>query len=95
MNKLQDIIYGRALGCTQPNISPNEIGEIDIYVPEISEQDKISKILDKAQELIDKRKEQIEALDELVKSKFIEMFGNPVSNDRGWNKKYVRIFHQR
>ncbi|MDY2630651.1 MAG: restriction endonuclease subunit S [Clostridium sp.] len=90
MNKLQDIIYGRALGCAQPNISPNEIGEIDIYVPEISEQDKISKILDKAQELIDKRKEQIEALDELVKSKFIEMFGNPVSNDRGWNKKICK-----
>ncbi|OMK73246.1 hypothetical protein [Clostridioides difficile] len=36
----------------------------------------ISKVLDKAQELIDKRKEQIEALDELVKSRFIEMFGN-------------------
>lgn len=45
------------------------------------------KVLDKAQELIDKRKEQIEALDELVKSRFIEMFGNPVNNPRGWEFK--------
>ena len=84
MNKLQNIIFSKALGCAQPNISPNEIGEIDIYVPSIEEQYRISDILDKAQELIEKRKEQIEALDELVKSKFIEMFGNPSINNMGW-----------
>lgn len=87
MNKLQDTIYNKASGCAQPNISPNEISEIDIYVPEISEQDKISEVLDKAQELIDKRKVQIEALDELVKSKFIQMFGDPVQNPLGWELK--------
>ncbi|WP_304683264.1 restriction endonuclease subunit S, partial [uncultured Clostridium sp.] len=43
-------------------------------------------ILDKAQQLIDKRKKQIESLDELVKSQFIEMFGDPVSNPKGWEK---------
>ena len=47
---------------------------------------KTAQALDKAQELIDKRKEQIEALDELVKSKFIEMFGDPVSDSKGWKK---------
>ena len=86
MNKLQDTIYNKALGCAQPNISPKEIGELEIYLPNINEQKAIVEVLDKAQELIDKRKKQIEALDELVKSKFIEMFGDPVSDSKGWKK---------
>ncbi|ALP91026.1 restriction endonuclease subunit S [Clostridium butyricum] len=84
MNKLQNNIYDSALGCAQPNISPSEIGEMNIYVPNIYIQEKVIAILDKSQELINKRKAQIEALDELVKSQFIEMFGNPSINNRGW-----------
>lgn len=86
MNKLQDTIYNKALGCAQPNISPKEIGELEIYLPNINEQKAIVEVLDKSQKLMDKRKQQIEALDELVKSKFIEMFGDPVSNPKGWEK---------
>ncbi|MGV2803405.1 hypothetical protein GNF85_06880 [Clostridium perfringens] len=55
-----------------------------ILVPQISVQDKIVEALDKSQDLIDKRKKQIEELDLLVKSKFIEMFGDPVINKKGW-----------
>lgn len=76
MNKLKDIIYSKALGCAQPNISPTEIGELEIYIPDLETQKKIVEILDKAHWLIDKRKEQIGALDELVKSRFIELFGS-------------------
>ena len=86
MNKLQDTIYNKALGCAQPNISPKEIGELEIYLPNINEQKAIVEVLDKSQKLMDKRKQQIEALDELVKSKFIEMFGDPVSDSKGWKK---------
>lgn len=57
-----------------------------VNIPDIATQIKITKALDKSQELINKRKEQIEALDELVKSQFIEMFGDPVSNSKGWKK---------
>ena len=74
MNKLKDIIYNKALGCAQPNISHAEIGELEIYIPNLETQKKIVEVLDKAQELIDKRKLQIKALDELIKSRFIEMF---------------------
>ena len=90
MNMLQVIIYSKALGCAQPNISPNDIGEIEIYIPPRSEQDRLSEILDKAQELIDKRKKQIEELDELVKSRFIEMFGDPINNPKGWEVKKLK-----
>ncbi|WP_252249486.1 restriction endonuclease subunit S [Clostridium sp. VAP23] len=87
INKLKNNIYNNALGCAQPNISPSEISEMSIYVPNILIQEKIANVLDKAQELIDKRKAQIEALDELVKSQFIEMFGDPVLNTKGWRKR--------
>ncbi|WP_291630996.1 restriction endonuclease subunit S [Clostridium sp.] len=64
------------VGTTRLRISRKNLEGIKIKVPSLQEQEKIVRILDKAQELIDKRKEQIETLDELVKSKFIEMFGN-------------------
>ena len=60
----------------QASFSVTDLKNIEIEVPSIESQQKIVEVLDKAQELIDKRKEQIEALDELVKSRFIEMFGN-------------------
>lgn len=62
---------------TVKHLSVKSIENIEINLPSLEIQKKIVDVLDKAQELIDKRKEQIEALDELVKSRFIELFGNP------------------
>ena len=73
-------------GATVGGIS-KEFIDIDMYIPKVDEQIEIIKILDKAKRLIDKRKEQIKALDELVKSQFIEMFGDPVQNPLGWQLK--------
>ena len=64
-----------------------KLNELKIPYCEINKQKEIVEVLNKAQELIDKRKEQIEALDELVKSKFIEMFGDPITNPINWEKK--------
>ncbi|MGM8249279.1 restriction endonuclease subunit S, partial [Clostridium perfringens] len=61
-----------------------KLNTIKIPYCEISSQKKIVNILNSAQELVDKRKKQIEELDLLVKSKFIEMFGDPVLNPKGW-----------
>ena len=71
-------------GSAQLNFGPSHLRKIKVIVPPINIQNKIVQVLDKAQELIDKRKEQIEALDELVKSKFIEMFGDPITNQKNW-----------
>lgn len=90
MNKLKPVIFDKASGCAQPNISTNEIGNIEIFVPEMKKQEKIVKVLDKAQELIDKRKEQIEQLDELVKSRFIEMFGDTFLNTKNFEMKQIK-----
>ena len=72
-------------GSAQLNFGPSHLKQINVIVPPIDIQNSIIDILDKSQELIDKRKEQIYTLDKLVKSKFIEMFGNPVSNPKEWN----------
>lgn len=87
--KTQDIkrqLESNKRGGTQNFVSLKNIRDLKIPLIDILEQKKIVEILDKAQQLIDKRKEQIEALDELVKSQFIEMFGDPVSNPKGWKR---------
>lgn len=68
-------------------LNKSKLNELKIPYCEIKKQKKIIEVLDKSQELINKRKEQIEALDELVKSTFIEMFGDPVSNPMKWEKR--------
>ncbi|HBG1231371.1 TPA: restriction endonuclease subunit S [Clostridioides difficile] len=68
-----------------PIINKTQFSNFEVYIHEnLDIQENIVEVLDKAQELIDKRKEQIEALDELVKSRFIEMFGDPIKNSSGW-----------
>ena len=69
-------------GSSQPNLSACSVKEFLIPVPNLEQQNYIANVLDKAQELIDKRKEQIEACDELIKSLFYHMFGDPVANTK-------------
>lgn len=61
-----------------------KLNEVKIPWVNTSLQRKLVDILDKAQELIAKRKEQIQACDELIKSQFIEMFGDPIKNEKKW-----------
>lgn len=69
------------------NLKLNDyLGGTKVCIPSEEVQEKIANALNKAQELIDKRKEQIKACDELIKSQFIEMFGDPVINPKGWEK---------
>lgn len=90
--KTQDIkrqLESNKRGGTQNFVSLKNIRDLKIPLIDILEQKKIVEILDKAQQLIDKRKEQIEALDELVKSQFIEMFGNVITNSKGWRTELL------
>ena len=66
----------KCTGATIPHIQRTALEDIKIPKISLNKQIEIKNIINKAQELIDKRKEQIEALDELVKSQFIKMFGD-------------------
>lgn len=54
----------------------------EIPLPSLSKQQRIANILDQVTDLISLRKQQLAKLDELVKSRFIEMFGEPVCNSK-------------
>ncbi|MBQ3425655.1 MAG: restriction endonuclease subunit S [Clostridia bacterium] len=76
-------------GATIPHIYFKDYQKEKFNIYEIEEQKKIAYVLDKITELIDKRKQQLEKLDELVKSRFVEMFGDPVINPMKWVIKSV------
>ena len=70
-------------GSSQPNLSVKSVGEFRFSLPDLEEQDKIVKEVHATTKLIKYRKQQLEKLDELVKSRFVEMFGdlaNPACN---------------
>ena len=55
-----------------------------IDIPDMEEQRKVSRIFDKLDNLISLRKQQLAKLDELVKARFVEMFGDPIQNPLEW-----------
>lgn len=63
---------------------PDHVGRIEIPLPPLDEQKRIAAILDKADALRAKRRQAIALLDSLTQSIFLEMFGDPVSNPKGW-----------
>lgn len=74
-------------GTAQPQITRENLKNIDVLELSLEKQKQIAKTLDKVNELIELRKESITKLDALAKSIFIDMFGDPVSNPRGWEVK--------
>lgn len=63
---------------------PAEVAKIKVPLPPLSEQRRIAAILDKADALRAKRREAIAKLDQLLHSTFLSMFGDPITNSKGW-----------
>ncbi|WP_432650499.1 restriction endonuclease subunit S [Huintestinicola sp.] len=70
-----------------PILNKTDFSNIQIPLPPLFEQKKIAATLDKVTDLINLRKKELEKLDLLVKSRFVEMFGDPVENSMNWNRK--------
>lgn len=75
---------------TVKHLSAKELNKIEIPVLPLEEQRKIAETLSKVDELIAFRDQQLAKLDELVKARFVEMFGNPIENTMNWPKKLLR-----
>lgn len=71
-------------GIGVPNLHLKNIRETPIKIYDLETQKAIVEKLDKVCELISLRKQQLEKLDELVKARFVEMFGDPVVNSKRW-----------
>lgn len=74
-------------GATIPHIYFKDYQKEPINIPDIDTQRKISRIFDKIDVLITSRKEQRTKLDQIVKSRFVEMFGDPTYNPKGYKIK--------
>ena len=78
-----------ATGQSYPAVSDKIIFNSKIPLPPLAEQRRIASILDQADELRQKRQQAIEKLDQLLQATFIDIFGDPVSNPKGWDLKPV------
>lgn len=73
----------------QASFAVKDLKQIKIEVPSLSEQDQIVKVLDKLQNLIKMRKDELSALDDLIKARFVELFGEPTTNPMGWDETTI------
>lgn len=74
------------IGGSLTRAQPKQVSKYDVPIVCIEEQHRIATVLDKVSDLIAKRRQQLDKLDLLVKSKFVEMFGDPVRNPYGYPK---------
>ena len=80
-------IANSAAGANINNIRNEHIDVLEIAWPSMKKQRGAVTVLDKVTELISLRKEQLAKLEQLVKSRFIELFGDPVTNPKAWKTK--------
>ena len=77
-------VSGLVNGATRQKLTQADMRKMEIPVPPLEEQCRIAALLDKVSDLIAKRRAQLDKLDLLVKARFVEMFGDPVSNEKNW-----------
>ena len=82
LQNMRSFLEKEARGVAQKGIYLKQVSQLDIKLPELEQQKQIVKVLDKVTELISLRKQQLTKLDELVKARFVEMFGDPIGNTK-------------
>ena len=79
-----NVLLSQARGATIKGIKIDTLAKLEIPEIPLNEQRRIAAVLDKVSGLIAKRREQLDKLDELVKARFVEMFGYPIKNEKGF-----------
>ena len=75
-----------ATGSVRDNLKLSDLGKFPINLRPLDEQRKIAAVLDKVSDLIAKRRQQLDKLNELIKARFVEMFGEPHENPKHWQE---------
>lgn len=89
LKNIAPLLKSKGKGATFLQVTKEDICSLEIPLPPLAEQRRIASILDKADKLRQKRQQAIEKLDQLLQATFIDMFGDPVSNPKGWDLKSV------
>lgn len=87
----RQIIQAKATGSVRDNLKINMLKEMTIPDICLEEQKRCANILDKLQKIIEFRKQQLNELNNLIKSRFIEMFGDPEKNPFGWDMSTIGV----
>ena len=77
-------ISAASAGANINNLRNEHIADLHIPLPSIDEQRKIAAVLDQVSGLVAKRRQQLDKLDEMVKARFVEMFGDMIYNPYNW-----------
>ena len=86
----KDKFVNDGVGGAQPNISAGYLKNVEFEIIPISEQQEIIDALEKVDTLIFLRKQQLAKLDKLVQARFVELFGDPVTNPKGYLVKTLQ-----
>lgn len=79
-------------GATIPHIYFKDYGNASVSLPSLSEQKAIAAVFRKHGQLVEQYERMLEMLDELVKSRFVEMFGDPIDESSPWSKLAIKDF---
>jgi type I restriction enzyme S subunit len=79
-----DDMMSKATGANYPAVSDKIVKESKIPLPPLAEQKRIAAILDKADAIRRKRQQAIQLADDFLRAVFLDMFGDPVTNPKGW-----------
>ncbi len=79
-----------ATGSVRDNLKLSMLYEFPIELPKLENQRKIVKILDKVSDVIEKKEQELEQLETLVKSRFVELFGDPYVNPLKWKRLKIK-----
>lgn len=85
LQNMRPYLEQESRGVAQKGIYLKQLSNLSIILPPLDEQRKIAAVLDKVSDLIAKRRKQLDKLDELIKARFVEMFGDMVNNPKAWD----------
>ena len=74
-----------ATGSVRDNLKLAMLYEFPIELPNVKQQRELASRLDKVKKVMSLREQELQVLDELIKARFVEMFGDPISNQKGWD----------
>lgn len=83
-------ILSLAYGGGQPHISQGFVKNIKVPLPSLEEQKSIAEVLSKTEFILEKRRQTLRLADEFLKSSFLEMFGDPGANSKGFKTKLIK-----
>ncbi len=83
-------LFKQITGSAQLNYGPSHLKKMIMPLINLSKQDEIIACMDKVQSIIEMRQQELVKLDDLIKARFVEMFGDAVDNPMGWEKKSLQ-----